>query len=112
MKIKDLKIENEEIELAGKKFALNLDMNAMVELEDYYGDIKKAFKNFKVKPMQEMRTFLYAMLKTQIEDLTVEATGALITAKNFNELFTKITKIMNNAFPQNEKTEADEDPNA
>lgn len=103
MKVKDLKIESEEIVLGGKKLNLNLDMNALVELEDIYGDINIAFENFKTKPMKEMRTFLYAMLKTQIKDLTIESIGNLITVKNFNDLFGKISNIIYNAFPTTEQ---------
>lgn len=117
MKAKDLKIESEEIELAGNIFSLNLDMNALVELEDIYGDVKNAFKGFKQKPMKELRKFLYAMLKSQIDGLTIEMTGRLITANNLNTVYEKINKVINDSFPQAENIEAnetetcEEDPN-
>lgn len=104
MKLKDLKIEKENIELGGHEFDLSLDMNALVELEDVYGNINKALDNFKKYPMKELRVFLYAMLKEQIEDLTIEATGSLVTAKNMNEIFTKVTKTIGNAFLDNKDT--------
>ena len=83
-------------------------MNALCELEDMYGDINKAIGNFKEKPIKTVRAFIYAMLKSQDEKITLMKAGALIDTKNFNEVIDAITQLIEEAFPENEESEDEE----
>ncbi len=104
MKGKELKEKRISITANGKQYNLALDMNALCELEDMYGDIKNAIGNFKEKPIKTVRAFIYAMLKSQDEKITLMKAGALIDTKNFNEVIDAITQLIEEAFPENEET--------
>ena len=108
MKGKELKEKRIAITSNGKQYNLALDMNALCELEDMYGDIKKAIGNFKEKPMKTVRAFIYSMLKSQDEKITLMKAGALIDTKNFNQVVDAIKELIEEAFPENEETEDEE----
>ncbi len=107
MKGKELKSEKVIIEAKGKEYELALDMNALCELEEIYGDIKLAINTFKDKPIKTVRNFIYAMLKSQDEKLTISKAGAMIDTKNFNQVVEAITKLIEEAFPTTD-TEVDD----
>ncbi len=105
MKGKELKSQSTIIVAGGKEYKLSLDMNALCELEDIYGDIKKAINTFKDKPMKTVRAFVYAMLKSQDDKLTIHKAGALIDVSNFNEVVEAIGNLIAQAFPESEDEE-------
>ena len=105
MKGKDLKSKSEIVNIKGKNYKLALDMNALCELEEIYGDIKSAVALFKEKPIRTVRNFIYAMLKSQDPKLTVSKAGALIDTTNFNQVVDAITVLIDEAFPPEEEME-------
>ena len=108
MKGKQLKDKKIAITANGKEYKLALDMNALCELEDIYGDTKVAIGNFKEKPIKTVRSFIYAMLKSQDEKITLMKAGALIDTKNFNQVIDAITELIEEAFPENEETDEED----
>ena len=99
---KDLQNNEIIIELKGKRYSLNFDLNAMAELEDKYGSMNAAIKELKSKKMSAVRTFLYAVLKSSDEQLTEFEVGKLIDMNNFNKLEKALTKLINTAFEEDE----------
>ena len=102
MRGKELKSKSETINLKGKEYKLALNMNALCELEEIYGDIQSAVSLFKEKPIRTVRNFIYAMLKSEEPKLTITKAGALIDTTNFNEVVETISQLINEAFPYEE----------
>lgn len=97
---KDLQPQKTIIELKGKKYEMNFDLNAMAELEDIFGSLRIAILELKKKKLKAVRSFLYAVLKSTDETLTEFEVGKLIDMNNFTSIEKAITKLINNAFEE------------
>ena len=97
---KDLQVQTTTIELKGKKYEMNFDLNAMAELEDIFGSLQIAIAELKKKKLKAVRSFLYAVLKSTDESLTEFEVGRLIDMNNFTTIERAITKLINNAFEE------------
>ncbi len=97
---KDLQPQKTTIELKGKKYEMNFDLNAMAELEDIFGSLQIAIAELKKKKLKAVRSFLYAVLKSSDEELTEFEVGKLIDMNNFTSIEKSITKLINNAFEE------------
>lgn len=102
---KDLKTNITTIELNGKKYKMNFDLNAMAELEGIFGNLRVAIAELKQKKLKAVRSFLYAVLKSSDETLTEFEVGKLIDMNNFTSIEKAITKLINNAFEEDENDE-------
>lgn len=102
---KDLQAQSTTIELKGKKYDMNFDLNAMAELEDIFGSLQVAIAELKKKKLKAVRSFLYAVLKSTDESLTEFEVGRLIDMNNFTTIERAITKLINNAFEEGEEDE-------
>lgn len=102
---KDLQAQSTTIELKGKKYDMNFDLNAMAELEDIFGSLQVAIAELKKKKLKAIRSFLYAVLKSTDESLTEFEVGRLIDMNNFTTIERAITKLINNAFEEGEEDE-------
>ncbi len=102
---KDLQAQSTTIELKGKKYDMNFDLNAMAELEDIFGSLQIAIAELKKKKLKAVRSFLYAVLKSTDESLTEFEVGRLIDMNNFTTIEKAITKLINNAFEEGEEDE-------
>lgn len=100
---KDLQAQSTTIELKGKKYDMNFDLNAMAELEDIFGSLQIAIAELKKKKLKAVRSFLYAVLKSTDENLTEFEVGRLIDMNNFTSIEKAITKLINNAFEEGEE---------
>ena len=99
---KDLQIQTTTIELKGRKYEMNFDLKAMAELEDIFGTLQIAIAELKKKKLKAVRSFLYAVLKSTDESLTEFEVGKLIDMNNFTTIEKAITKLINNAFEEDE----------
>lgn len=104
---KDLQVQTTIIELKGKKYEMNFDLNAMAELEDIFGSLQIAIAELKKKKLKAVRAFLYSVLKSTDEELTEFEVGKLIDMNNFTIIEKAITKLINNAFEEDENDEKD-----
>lgn len=104
---KDLQVQTTTIELKGKKYEMNFDLNAMAELEDIFGSLQTAIAELKKKKLKAVRSFLYSVLKSTDETLTEFEVGKLIDMNNFTSIEKAITKLINNAFEEDENDEKD-----
>lgn len=102
---KDLQTQSTTIELKGKKYDMNFDLNAMAELEDIFGSLQIAIAELKKKKLKAVRSFLYAVLKSTDESLTEFEVGRLIDMNNFTTIERAITKLINNAFEEGKEDE-------
>lgn len=107
---KDLQFQSTIIELKGKKYELNFDLNAMAELEDIFGNLRIAIAELKHKKLKAVRSFLYAVLKSSDESLTEFEVGKLIDMNNFTKIESAITKLINNAFEEDGNDEKGTSP--
>lgn len=99
---KDLQVQTTKIELKGRTYEMNFDLNAMAELEDIFGTLQIAIAELKKKKLKAVRSFLYAVLKSTDETLTEFEVGKLIDMNNFTTIEKAITKLINNAFEEDE----------
>lgn len=99
---KDLQPQSTKIELKGRTYEMNFDLNAMAELEDIFGTLQIAIAELKKKKLKAVRSFLYAVLKSTDESLTEFEVGKLIDMNNFTSIEKAITKLINNAFEEDE----------
>ena len=99
---KDLQVQTTKIELKGRTYEMNFDLNAMAELEDIFGTLQIAIAELKKKKLKAVRSFLYAVLKSTDETLTEFEVGKLIDMNNFTSIEKAITQLINNAFEEDE----------
>ena len=99
---KDLQPQSTKIELKGRTYEMNFDLNAMAELEDIFGTLQIAIAELKKKKLKAVRSFLYAVLKSTDESLTEFEVGKLIDMNNFTSIEKSIKKLINNAFEEDE----------
>ena len=99
---KDLQVQTTKIELKGRTYEMNFDLNAMAELEDIFGTLQIAIAELKKKKLKAVRSFLYAVLKSTDETLTEFEVGKLIDMNNFTSIEKAITKLINNACEEDE----------
>lgn len=104
---KDLQVQTTKIELKGRVYEMNFDLNAMAELEDIFGTLQIAIAELKKKKLKAVRSFLYAVLKSTDETLTEFEVGKLIDMNNFTSIEKAITKLINNAFEEDENDDKD-----
>jgi hypothetical protein len=104
MKGKELKTKKIKLILNDGEHEVLFDMNALAEIEDYYGDIQAGMDKFKEKPINAMRVFIYALLKTEKEDITLRQAGALIPTNRIDETINAITAGLDEAMPDDEET--------
>lgn len=104
---KDLQVQTTKIELKGRTYEMNFDLNAMAELEDIFGTLQIAIAELKKKKLKAVRSFLYAVLKSTDESLTEFEVGKLIDMNNFTSIEKAITKLINNAFEEDENDDKD-----
>lgn len=102
---KDLQFQSTKLELKGKMYELNFDLNAMAELEDIFGNLRVAIDELKQKKLKAVRSFLYAVLKSSDESLTEFQVGKLIDMNNLTKIEGAITKLINNAFEEDKNDE-------
>ena len=109
---KDLKVIPTTINLKGKNYELNFDLNAMAELEDKYDTIQNAIVELKKKKLSAVRAFVYACLKSSDENLTEYEVGRLVDINSFNAVEKAITHLMSEAIDESsEKSEDQEEKN-
>lgn len=104
---KDLQPQRTTIELQGKRYIMNFDLNAMAELEDIFGSLQVAIAELKKKKLKAVRAFLYSVLKSSDENLTEFEVGKLIDMNNFTTIEKAITKLINNAFEEDGNDDKD-----
>lgn len=97
---KDLQPQVTYIDLKGKRYEMNFDLNAMAELEDIFGSLQIAIAELKKKKLKAVRSFLYAVLKSSDQNLSEFEVGRLIDMNNFTSIEKSITRLINNAFEE------------
>ena len=93
------------ITLGGKDYEIALDMNAICDLEERYGDFEKAMGAIVKKDndgkehvsMKDMRFVLCTMLRHTDEGMTERRAGQLITTDNMQEVMDALGQAMGNA---------------
>lgn len=84
-----------------KERRINIDMNALVELEDKYGSIDKAFGALSGSPkMKDIRYILYLSLLHEDEALTENKVGKLINLGNLSTVIEALGGAMTSSLPE------------
>lgn len=109
VKANDLrKTKNNKINLEGKEYELSLDLNAFAELEEIYGDVTEALDGLEKGSFKAIRAILFAILKSQDEELTLVKVGKMINMSNIVEITNKLTATAENSLPELDEGEAEE----
>lgn len=109
VKANDLrKTKNNKINLEEKEYELNLDLNAFAELEEIYGDVTEALDGLEKGSFKAIRAILFAILKSQDEELTLVKVGKMINMSNIVEITNKLTATAENSLPELDEGEAEE----
>ncbi len=101
-KIAKLRKKSVEIEVDETKYFLRFDLNALVRLEDAYGNIEAAF-DFEENPtgaIGKLRKILFVGLEANHPELTEEEVGGMFTVENLGEFQNAIGKAMDLAMPE------------
>ncbi|MED0676987.1 hypothetical protein ABEV55_12215 [Aneurinibacillus thermoaerophilus] len=94
----DVKVKRIPITL-DKERNLVLDLNAFCELEEKFGSTKAAFAALDSGSMKAIRSFLWAGLIHEDEELTEKQVGSMIDMDNIQVIAKKIQDAVSNATP-------------
>lgn len=109
IKASDLKKStNNKIKLEGKEYEVSLDLNAFAELEEIYGDVTEALDGLEKGSFKAIRAILFAILKSQNEELTLLKVGKMINMSNIVEITNKLTAIAETSLPELSEEEVEE----
>ena len=101
-KLSKLQKKSIKIEVDEDTFYLRYDLNALVTLEEAYGDIEQAF-DFDEKPegaIGKLRKVLHTGLQANHKGITEEEVGALFTMENLANFQEAVGKAMHTAMPE------------
>ena len=101
-KLSKLQKKSIEIEVDDDTFFLRYDLNALVTLEECYGDIESAF-DFEENPggaIGKLRKVLHVGLQANHKGISEEEVGAMFTMDNLADFQEAIGKAMETAMPE------------
>jgi hypothetical protein len=104
-KLDKLRKKSIEIKVEEEPYYLRYDLNALVKLEESYGDIEKAF-DFENNPggaIGKLRKVLFVGLQANHKELTEEDVGNLFTLENLSDFQAAIGMAMEAAMPEEDK---------
>ncbi len=93
-----------------KKRHLQFDLNALVELEEEYEDIGKAFEGLEQGKMKAIRAPLWAGLVHEDETLTPKNVGRLVTIHNLQTIAETITGAIQQSLPEGDGSKNSQTP--
>lgn len=101
-KLSKLRKRSIEIEVDDEVYFLRYDLNALVTLEEAYGDIEQAFDfdEDASGAIGKLRKVLHVGLKANHPDLSEEDVGAMFTMENLNDFQNAVGKAMETAMPE------------
>jgi hypothetical protein len=101
-KLSKLQKKSIEIEVDGETFYLRYDLNALVALEEEYGDIEVAFdfEEDSKGAIGKLRKVLFVGLQANHAGITEDEVGGMFTMENLNSFQEAITKAMDTAMPE------------
>lgn len=90
-----------------KERSINFNMNALVELEEKYGSIDKAFNAIsKNAKMKDIRYILYLSLAHEDDELTEKKVGKLIDMRNISRVIDAMGNAMTDSLPEAKETDS------
>lgn len=99
--VKDIKPQVTTIMLRdGVEREIRFTLNAMVELEDKYGSVEKAFEALENNSIKAARFILWAALLHTEEGLTEQQVGNLIDLNTLGAIMDKMSSAMESSMPQ------------
>lgn len=106
MKGKDLKSQIETITLKdGKVYKIEYTLNALIEIEELFGDITEVYTLFENFNLKKLRGLLYAGMVEHQPALTVREAGSLLDMSKLSETVEILSKAFTKAFPDATETE-------
>lgn len=98
--VKDVRIKPIKIMLDGEEHSLCYDLNAFAELEEKYGTVEKALQAMEKGNFRAVRTFIWAGMLREDENITERKVGSLITPGQLEDLAAKIGEALEQASPK------------
>ncbi|MFA6308629.1 MAG: hypothetical protein WC677_02640 [Clostridia bacterium] len=102
--LEDIKQEDVVIDIKGKSMIVSFNMNALAELEERYGDVECGAKELEKGKIKDIRTFLWAALLVNDDNLTEKDVGKLIDITNIKDVVDAINKSFFGALPDPNET--------
>lgn len=105
MSISDVKAKKHTVFL-DKEREIIYDLNAFAEVEEKLGiTFQEAMKQFQNVSVKVLRTFLWAGLIHEDNQLTEKEVGKMVTMKNFQYVLEAIANAISDAMPEEEESE-------
>jgi hypothetical protein len=101
-KLSKLRKKSIEIKVEEESFYLRYDLNALMALEEAYGDIEAAF-DFEENPkgaIEKLRKVLFVGLQANHDGITEKDVGSIFTMENLSAFQDAIGQAMNTAMPE------------
>ena len=111
-KLSKLRKKSIEIKVEEEVFYLRYDLNALMELEEAYGDIEAAF-DFEENPkgaIEKLRKVLFVGLQANHEGITEKEVGSIFTMENLSAFQNAIGEAMATAMPEEVDTKNSKTP--
>lgn len=97
---KELKAEYKINLTDGNEYTVKFTMNAIVLLEERYGDFLTITEQFQKISFKNIRTLIYAGLIEKYPKITEQYIGSHVDLQNINELVTTVMEAFTSAFPE------------
>lgn len=104
-KIHDLRARKVKIELQGKEYFLDFNLNAFAEIEEEYGTIDELLAKLSEGRATTLRAVLWAGLISNHPNLSIRDVGSMISFGDVAELSEKINIAIMGALPKFEEPE-------
>ena len=101
-KLSKLQKKSIEIKVDGDAYYLRYDLNALVALENEYGDIEQAF-DFDENPkgaIGKLLKVLYVGLQANHKEISEQDVGSIFTMENLADFQEAVGRAMNTAMPE------------
>ena len=101
-KLSKLQKKSIRIKVDGESYYLSYDLNALVALENEYGDIEQAFE-FDENPkgaIGKLLKVLFVGLQANHKDISELDVGAIFTMENLADFQEAVGRAMNTAMPE------------
>jgi len=110
---KQLKSKKAEqtVKVDGREYTISFNFGVMGELEEIYGDIKRALEELQKGKVKAITSLMYAIMIQEEgnENLTIKKVGKMLDVNFINEITSKMGKAMKSDFGEvNEKEEVGE----
>lgn len=106
----DVKVKPVELELGGKVFQIEFNLNVLAEIQERYSSVTSIAEE--IKKLKELKWIVSSLINgSENEEVNEKWVGIQISLNNLNYVVEKVTEAFNQSMPQNEEDGELDDPN-